>query len=569
MKHLKKTSVILLCLVMLFSSISVFATEAVVTTAAMPEEIIIIHTNDTHGRVSEGKYDGMGLARIKTYVNQLEAEGKSVLVMDAGDAFHGTTFATLEFGASVVEVFNEVGYDVLVPGNHDFNYGQDRLLELSAMGDFDIIAANVKKGEDDFLSPYVIKEVDGIKVGIFGIATPETTYKTHPDNVAGLTFEDPVTVSQAMVDELSAQTDVIVALVHLGNDNATMAEYKSETIAMNVSGIDVIIDGHSHQAYENGYLVNETMIASAGEYDKNIGVVTISINENKAENVTAMLVDKATGTETLEEDEGVVAIIDGIKESQESILSQVVGSTSVKLDGERGDVRSKETNLGNLITDSMIAETGAMIAINNGGGIRASIDVGEITKGEIITVLPFGNYIVTKELSGSEIKAMLEHGTSAYPEAEGMFPQVGGLTFSIDLNKSVGDRVTNINVAGMPIDLNKEYIVATNNFVAAGGDGYTMFGDNEILNEYKTLDEALIEYAATMGTVAPMVENRISVIEKTEMMPSEMTYTVMEGDMLWKIGKMYDVTYQSIAELNNIENPHMIFPGQVFKIPMQ
>lgn len=291
MKHLKKTSVILLCLVMLFSSISVFATEAVVTTAAMPEEIIIIHTNDTHGRVSEGKYDGMGLARIKTYVNQLEAEGKSVLVMDAGDAFHGTTFATLEFGASVVEVFNEVGYDVLVPGNHDFNYGQDRLLELSAMGDFDIIAANVKKGEDDFLSPYVIKEVDGIKVGIFGIATPETTYKTHPDNVAGLTFEDPVTVSQAMVDELSAQTDVIVALVHLGNDNATMAEYKSETIAMNVSGIDVIIDGHSHQAYENGYLVNETMIASAGEYDKNIGVVTISINENKAENVTAMLVD--------------------------------------------------------------------------------------------------------------------------------------------------------------------------------------------------------------------------------------------------------------------------------------
>jgi len=297
--------------------------------------------------------------------------------------------------------------------------------------------------------------------------------------------------------------------------------------------------------------------------------------------VTAMLIDKATGTEALMEDEGVTNLITSIKTAQDIILSEVVANTSVMLEGERANVRSMETNLGNLITDAMVAETGAQGALTNGGGIRSSIDIGDITKGEIITVLPFGNYIVTKNLSGLEIKAALEHGTAAYPEAEGMFPHVSGITYTIDLNRPMGDRVVNIMIDGQYIANATEYLIATNDFLAAGGDGYELFTENEIVNEFKALDEAVIEYAASMGTVSPMVENRIMVIPMKDMptmpetptmpeMPDGMgTYTVMSGDVLWKIAQTYGTTYQVLAEMNNIANPHLIFPGQMFKVPMQ
>ena len=571
MRNVRRIAVVALCFLMIFGSFSVFATSEAVPTlySTTADELTIIHTNDIHARVVEGKYDGMGMARIKTFIDQAKAASDKVLVLDAGDAFHGTTFATLEKGKSVVNVFNEVGYDVMVPGNHDFNYGQDVLLELAEMANFDMVAANVKKGDADFLPPYVIKEVGGVKVGIFGLATPETTYKTHPDNVIGLDFQDPVTVAKAMVAELEGKTDVIVALVHLGNDTATKAEYKSETVAMNVPGIDVIIDGHSHTTYENGLVVGDTLIASTGEYDKNIGVVKIALVDGKAGTVTASLIDKATATESLMENETVINLIASIKTAQDVILSQVVANTSVLLEGERANVRTMETNLGNLITDAMVAETGAQGALTNGGGIRSSIDMGDITKGEIITVLPFGNYIVTKNLSGLEIKAALEHGTAAYPEAEGMFPHVSGITYTIDLNRPMGDRVVNIMIDGQYIANATEYLIATNDFLAAGGDGYELFTENEIVNEFKALDEAVIEYAASRGTVAPIVENRIMVIPMMET-PADMDmYTVMEGDVLWKIAAMYGTTYQVLAEMNNIENPNLIFPGQMFKVPMQ
>lgn len=531
--------------------------------------ITILHTNDVHARVEEGKYDGMGFAKISTLVSQYEEKNPNTLLLDAGDIFHGKTIATLVEGESIAEIMNLIGYDAMVAGNHDFNYGYERLLELDEIANFPILGANIRKEDDtQLLSPYTIIEVDGIEVGIFGLASPETTYKTHPKNVEGLTFTDPVKEAETIVSELEGKTDVIIALSHLGMDESS--EYTSIRVAEEVEGIDLIVDGHSHTTLEEGKLVGDTLIVSAGEYGKNLGVVDLTFENGNLVNKTASLVTKAEA-ENVEEDPKVLDFVNSIKEEQNVILSEVIGTTSVNLDGERSLVRTGETNLGNLITDSMLDVTGADVAITNGGGIRASIDTGEITKGEVIEVLPFSNYIVTKTVKGSDIKAALEHGVSAYPESNGAFPQVAGMTFSIDSAKPVGERVTSLLVQGQPIDLNKDYVLATNDFMAAGGDNYTMFADDPITNEYPALDEALISYIKNKETVSPKAEGRITVVEQkpeTESKPTTTEYIVKSGDVLWKIAKKYNTTWQYLQELNGLVNPNLIFPGQKIIVPV-
>ena len=577
MKKMKKIALLFLCLILMMSPMTVFAEES--TTANEATIITIIHTNDTHARVSEGAYDGMGFPRIASIIKEAKTQNPNVLVIDAGDAFHGTTFATLVEGESIVKLMNDIGYDVMVPGNHDFNYGQDQLIALRDLANFDIISANIKKSDNtDYIAPYVIKEVDDVKIAIFGLTTPETSYKTHPDNVEGLEFIDPIEVAEDMVAELEGEADIVIALAHLGNDQET--EITSRLVAEQVEGLDLIIDGHSHSVYEEGLSVGDTLIVSAGEYDKNLGFVDIEVQDDDI-TFSARLVTKEDAS-AYEEDADLLATIESIKAEQEEVLSEGIGSTLVKLDGERADVRTKETNLGNLITDAMIALTDADAAITNGGGIRASIEVGEITKGDVITVLPFGNYIVTKHLTGVDIKAALEHGLSAYPESAGSFSQVSGITYTIDLNRDPADRVINIQVGEQPLELDKEYVVATNDFMAAGGDNYTMFADKETVNEYMALDEALIEYIVAQEVVDITVDGRMSVIElvvtepvREEPAPEpapvqdsvQQTYVVVSGDVLWKIAEKFGVTWQELAKVNNMENAHLIFPGQEILVP--
>ena len=245
----------------------------------------------------------------------------------------------------------------------------------------------------------------------------------------------------------------------------------------------------------------------------------------------------------------IVSTTETIESEQEELLSQVVGSTYVALEGAREKVRTGETNLGNLITDAMVYLTGADCALTNGGGIRASIDAGDITKGEIITVLPFGNYIVTKKVTGADIKAALEHGTKAYPEPLGGFPHVSGIKYVIDIGRQAGDRVVNITVNGQPLDLNKEYVLATNDFMAAGGDEYTMFADDPILNEYSSLDEAVIAYIQAKGSVSPGVEGRVTVQETK---PEPRYYIVQRGDWLIKIAKKFNTTWQKLRKSTSL-----------------
>ena len=543
----------------------------------VPKEITIVHTNDTHSRLKEGDYDGMGFAKIATKVKELRSENPNTLLLDAGDTLHGLPIATVSKGDSIVKVMNAMGYDVMVPGNHDFNYGYDRLIELSEKTEFPIVAANVVKedGTRD-LKPYTIKEVDGIKIGIFGLTTPETKYKSNPKNTEGVNIEDPVKVAEEMVKELKKEkVDMIIALSHVGLDEES--DVKSSDVAAKVKGIDLIVDGHSHTVLENGKVVGDTLIVQTGEYDKNLGIVNVEFKDGKIVNKTASLFTKEQAAET-KEDEEIKALIEEIDKANEEVLSVLVGKTAVKLDGEREQVRGGETNLANIITDAMIKASGAELAITNGGGIRASIETGDITKGDVIKVLPFGNYLVLKEVKGIDILNALEHGVVSYPELAGGFPQVGGMIFKLDPSKEAGKRISDVMIGGKPLDINRTYKLATNDFMAAGGDGYEMLKDGKVLAEYPGLDEIVMEYIKELGTIDKKVEGRMTVVEgKQEEKPvvvpgkeaKEKSYVVKPGDVLWRIAKKFSTTWQRLAEYNKLKNPNLIFPGQKILVPAE
>lgn len=481
---------------------------------ASNKEIVLFHTNDTHSRVD-------AFPKMKSYVNGFAGNS---LLLDAGDTFHGQSFATLENGSSIAKILNAMGYAAMVPGNHDFNYGQDILRTLGDEANLPLLAVNVKKNGVVAYDDVVIKEVNGVKVGILGIATPETAYKTNPLNVVGLDFGTKASIiadAQATVDALKTQgANVIVALSHLGIDPTS--DVKATDIAEAVTGIDVMIDGHSHltlDKYEEFNVAHKTKITSTGNYLESFGEVRISLdNEN---NVLDVKPGNVLTKNLTEEDAEIKGLIDGIKKGQEPILNEIVGETPIDLDGVRENVRSGHTNLGRLITSAMLDETGADIAITNGGGIRDSIKAGQITKGNVIAVLPFGNYIVTKNVTGQDIIDALN---ATMAKLNGGFPHFAGMNVLteeyIDEAGKTRWRVVSIEANGSPIDAEKMYTLATNDFMAAGGDNYTMFGNYPTLNEYSALDEALIKYISKVGAegiIAVDAEVRLAEAESIEM----------------------------------------------------
>ena len=574
------------CLLILTMVLSMFGTGFADTPDTGAKKIVILHTNDIHGRIESDNQAVMGLAKFSAWVKQQKEANPNTLVLDAGDIFHGLPIVTINKGESMAKIMDLIGYDAMTAGNHDFNYGYERLLELDQMTKFPVMGANVKKADGtSLLTPYVIKEVDGIKIGIFGLATPETTYKTHPKNVEGLVFADPVKEAKSMVAELQGKTDMIIFLSHLGMDESSTDT--SKKVAQEVEGIDLIIDGHSHHVLKEGEVVGNTLIASAGEYAKYFGKVEVSFTAGKVVEKKASLVDFKALEETVADQE-VGDLITAIKTEQDQALSEVIGKAAVKLEGAREKVRTGETNLGNLITNAMLEVSNADVALTNGGGIRASIEAGDISLKSVVTVLPFGNIVVTRTVKGADIKAALEHGLKAYPEANGGFPHVAGISFVIDASKPVGERASNVMVKGQPIDLEKEYLLATNDFMAAGGDGYTMLANKPVGNDFAALDEALIGYIRAEGTIEGVVEGRITVInevpkveevpvpvvpqeEKPVEKPAVQTksYEVKSGDVLWKIAKQFGTTWEKLQEMNSLKNPHMILPGQKLIVPAQ
>lgn len=541
--------------------------------AAEVQTLTIVHVNDVHGRVEENAGSKeLGFAKLRTAVEMMKEEDPNLLFLNAGDAFHGTTIVNLTSGEQMVEMMNAMEFDAMVPGNHDFNYGYEQLMKLKGLAEFPILGANIvheNTTKSDF-DPYVIYTMEnGLKVGIFGLGTDETKYKSSPKNTVGIEFTDAVAAGKKMVAELQSKTDIIIALVHLGDDASSINT--SDKLAMEVPGIDLIVDGHSHTILKEGKLVNGTLIVQAEAYTKNIGIVKMEITDGALTSATARLMPYEEAA-VLEADEEILGLIAEVKVVNEPIVSVVVGKTLVELDGVREHVRTGETNLGNLITDAMRMSTGADVAFTNGGGIRASIDVGDITVNEILTSFPFTNTLAVIEVTGAELLAAIEHGVKDYPAAAGQFPHVSGMKYTFDAGKPAGSRVTMVMIGDEALDPAKTYKVVTNDFMAVGGDGYTMFSNKPFVGEGGLLSDVLIEYVEANVEISPAVEGRVTAIPAPPAPPApeppkHIEYVVKPGDWLSKIGRAFGVDWRVLAEHNNLKNPDLIFPNQIIMIP--
>lgn len=500
MRKLTALFVALILLAAMFAG-GVLAEEA----GELQGHIVILHTNDSHGRADTN----LGFTRVAYARKTLEAAGATVFLLDAGDTLHGLPIATVTEGQSIVEIMELTGYDAMTPGNHDFNYGAARLKELAGQAKFGIISANVTdEAGEDFLPGSMIVEKGLVKLGVFGLSTPETAVKTAQENIEGLTFGDPIAAAKEQVAYLEEQgCTLIVALSHLGLSEGS--EVTSRQVAEQVDGIDIIVDGHSHTVLEDGLWVEDTLIVSTGEYIENIGCVDID-----AEGLTAATLLNAEDLGETDVDALVNTLIGSEMEELNELLGEVVGRTDVLLEGTRELVRTQETNLGDLTADAIRAETGADVAMINGGSIRESIPAGDITKGHLAAAFPFGNYVVTVEVTGELLLQALENGVSLYPAAEGRFPQVSGMTFKFDGEQPAGERVFDVMIGGEALDPEKTYVLATSDYMVGKNDGSPL-GGSVITGEYDAVEEVLIGYISDLQET-PSGEGRIFMETKPE-----------------------------------------------------
>lgn len=430
--------------------------------------IRLLHVNDFHGFANPYKPFGSdkelgGIAYLSARVNKLRNE-KPSLLLSAGDMIQGNNWANLTKGESVIELMNTMRFDAMVTGNHEFDFGQDILRQRISEARFPVLGANVENL--DALKPYVIKEIGGLRVAIIGVVTEETPASTHPKNVVGLRFASPEDTVKKYLTELKGKADVVVVISHIGY-------YADRLLAEKVSGIDVIVGGHSHTKLIKPAVVGNAVIVQAWEHGKALGVLDLDVENGKIVKFDGHL--EEISPEPGKEDKAVEKIVEKYNHKIDALLGETIGESVADLDGE--DVRTRETNLGDLVADIIRSESSSDAAIINGGSIRTSIKKGKINTKDIYTVLPFDNYIVAFRLTGREILDALEYGVSAVEEGAGRFPQVSGIKFTYSRSAKPGSRVKAVSIAGRPLELDKEYTVATNDFLAAGGDGYKVFGE--------------------------------------------------------------------------------------------
>ena len=485
------------------------------TEATMAGKTVILHTNDVHGAVDGYAY----IAQLKA---DYEAKGAEVILVDAGDYSQGKTYVSVTKGADAVTMMNAAGYDVVTLGNHEFDYGYAQLKENMSKAKFKVVCADVfnENGTPIFDVNYTYTTKSGVKVGFFGMETPETQTKANPALIKGLTFATGDAFTKAAADQVAAlkDADVVICLAHLGID-AESAPYRSTDLYAAVKGIDFIIDGHSHTVMTKGE--KGEPIQSTGTAFANIGVIVIDNATKKIESNSLFEIKEDTA-----KDATVAAAAKTIVDRVDAEYDVVFAKSEVTLNGAKAPNgnRDSETNNGDLITDAMIwkvmqnkegltVDADHVVAITNGGGIRAAIKPGDVTKKDINTVLPFGNTVAVIYVTGAELLEALEASTYSLPI--GGFPQVAGINFTLstavayDANaetypastyygpKSINRVVIN-SINGKEFKADDTYAVVTNNFVADGGDTYYAFA--AATAKFDTgipLDEAVMEYVTT------------------------------------------------------------------------
>ncbi len=533
------------------------------------KEIVILYTNDVHCGV-DNNIGYVGLARIKA---ALEAAGKEVILVDCGDAVQGDVIGTLSKGEAIIDLMNTVGYDVAVPGNHEFDYGMEQFLKNVSLAQFKYVCCNfIDDNGKAVMDPYVIVEKAGKKIAFIGIDTPESFTKSTPtyfqDSEGNFLYsfcqkdngQELYNKVQETVDAARAEgADYVIALAHLGTDYQS-SPWMSSDVIVNTTGIDVVLDGHSHTDFKlefgKDFVTvknkdgNDVIHSSTGTKLANVGMLTISGDQISAKLINASAMDFIDAAGLLAADNGMGDVVKAALDKNAELVNTVVAHTDVDLiinDPTAGVriIRSQETNLGDLCADAYRAMGGTDIAFVNGGGIRDTIPAGDITYGQIIKIHPFGNALCTVEATGQEILDALEMSVSNLPGESGGFLQVSGLKFTVDMSvestvvkddekmfvEVSGDRrVKDVQVLQedgtyAPIDPNKTYTVACHNYLLKDkGDGYTMFADNTFLSEDTMLDnQVLITYiveklGGTVGSeyLEPYGQGRITIVDKAE-----------------------------------------------------
>jgi 5'-nucleotidase/UDP-sugar diphosphatase len=480
---------------------------------AQAADLRILHLNDFHGFAQPHQPPGSrellgGVAYLAGAVDRLRRE-KPSLLLAAGDMLQGSNWANLFQGRSAIEVMNAMGFDAMVVGNHEFDFGLKVLKQRISQAAFPVLGANVLGFPP--LKPYVIKPGGGVRVGLIGVVTDTTPSSTHPRNVVGLKFMPPAAAVKKYLKEVREISDIVIVLSHQG-----LAA--DQALAAAVPGIDVIVGGHSHTKVLKPVVVGQTLIVQAGAHAEDLGVLDLTVEGGKITAFNGFLqeIKPAAG----QADPKIQQLVSSYARRVDSLLNRRVGRTEVDLNGQTADVMSRETNLGDLVADVLRVKAGADAAIINGGGLRASIGRGPITAKQVHAVLPFDNYLVAIRLTGRQVKAVLEHGVSSLPKPSGRFPQVSGLTLVYSRSAPVGQRVQAVTIGGRPLNPDREYLIATNDYLAAGGDGFQTFGDAfksggrlGYNDSGRWVRDLVSDYLRARQVVAPRVQGRIKAVD--------------------------------------------------------
>ncbi|MCY4451904.1 MAG: 5'-nucleotidase C-terminal domain-containing protein [Immundisolibacterales bacterium] len=478
--------------------------------SAEPTTITFLHVNDVY-EISPKRGQG-GFAPLMTLLARERAASSHTVTTFGGDLFSPSVMSGLTQGAQMVEMMNAIGTDIAVVGNHEYDFGPEVAARNFAASTFPWLGTNVR-GADGMPAAGLVErrifERGGFRIGFFGVITPETDVLSSPGG--GIAFAPVVETARKAVEDLKADgAELIVALTHLG-----IAEDRE--LAATVEGIHLVLGGHDHVpiAFHEGGVP----IFKAGYDAHYLGVVDLRVErvERRGRKSLAVLPEwRLIATAGVAPDPDVQALVDKYEARLDEELGVVIGRTAVEIDSRRASVRSGETNLGNLIAEAMRRGVGAEIGLTNGGGIRGDRTYAqgtELTRKDILTELPFGNTVVLMELAGADLRAALENGVSRIEDGAGRFPQVAGLTFVYDPGAPAGSRVAEVQVGGAPLDPARAYTVATNDYMAGGGDGYASLGNGRQLIDASgaTLMATMVmDYIEARGEVAPETDGRIS-----------------------------------------------------------
>lgn len=497
-----------------FTTIFPIKTFAIEQTTEKDTKIQIVHTNDIHGYYTQTESGTLGFAILKSIVDKEGAD----IVLDMGDTFHGQAFATIDQGSSIAQLMKYIGYDAVTPGNHDWSYGAERLKELEKVGGFKILAANVTKenGDDFFEQNYIIKEVtadDGtkLKVGIVGVIDDIFYSSTASDNITGLNFEEEAQEATKIATYLSdvEKCDIVLAMTHQSDCKEFVA---------NIKGIDAVLAGHEHIVMDESYTDSERKlipVVEAGYYMNNIGVMELTLD---ADSKKILSVDEQFYTienlNGITENEQIKNNISQIENEQQVILSQTIGYTEKAYPYSWEDIRISQQDIGKFITDSYLEFTGADVAFENAGGIRAGLETGDITYQDVISISPYGNIVITKKLTGKEIidilnqsiaigkacddiytiqKEAVKKGEDPYqyswPEHNGSYLQFSG----IEIKTNENGQIVSAKINGTDVNDNQIYTVAMNNYLGES-NVYTTLAQTSLEQEFGTCEQALLKY---------------------------------------------------------------------------